>query len=206
MTPPLLQAYGSSRIAAGQVQQILHWPGSFETFRKIPTCLLYSDDGQVLAWGLEAKNASPMPGTVKCEWSVLVVYPVILSADPYGILRHILTIVAHFGSDVWLTAFPFHLRRRQVQIVLGAARAPRRRCCGSPPALVTCTCHSLEWSHYSLKGEAATDNPSEKSRLLTTSVPLCTARQESHRSDRRLPILHLGVRKTADNPRDWCCC
>ena len=107
MTPPLLQAYGSSRIAAGQVQQILHWPGSFETFRKIPTCLLYSDDGQVLAWGLEAKNASPMPGTVKCEWSVLVVYPVILSAYPYGILRHILTIVAHFGSDVWLTAFPF---------------------------------------------------------------------------------------------------
>ncbi|CCA73398.1 hypothetical protein PIIN_07352 [Serendipita indica DSM 11827] len=34
-------AYGSSRIAAGTVQQILHWPGSFETFRKIPTCLLF---------------------------------------------------------------------------------------------------------------------------------------------------------------------
>lgn len=70
----LCQAYGSSRIAAGQVQQILHWPGSFETFRKIPTCLLYSDDGQVLAWGLEAKNASPSPGTIKCEWSVLLVF------------------------------------------------------------------------------------------------------------------------------------
>jgi len=87
MTSPFLKAYGSSRIAAGQVQQILHWPGSFETFRKIPTCLLYSDDGQVLAWGLEAKNASPMPGTIKCEWSVLVVHPIILSysAYPYGI-------------------------------------------------------------------------------------------------------------------------
>lgn len=68
-------AYGSSRIAAGQVQQILHWPGSFETFRKIPTCLLYSDDGQVLAWGLEAKNASPVPGTIKCEWFKLFLEP-----------------------------------------------------------------------------------------------------------------------------------
>jgi hypothetical protein len=80
-------AYGSSRIAAGQVQQILHWPGSFETFRKIPTCLLYSDDGQVLAWGLEAKNASPMPGTIKCEWSVSFVHhvTVLRNVCPYGI-------------------------------------------------------------------------------------------------------------------------
>ena len=73
MTRPRLQAYGSSRIAAGQVLQILHWPGTFEAFRKIPTCLLYSDDGQVLAWGLEAKNTNPMSGTVKCERSVLAV-------------------------------------------------------------------------------------------------------------------------------------
>jgi hypothetical protein len=63
-----LQAYGSSRIASGKVQQILHWPGSFETFRKVPTCLLYDENGQVLAWGLEAKNAGPMPGTTRCEW------------------------------------------------------------------------------------------------------------------------------------------
>ncbi|CAG8708613.1 123_t:CDS:2, partial [Acaulospora colombiana] len=39
-------AYGSSRIASGKVQQILHWPGSFETFRKIPTCLLYDEHGR----------------------------------------------------------------------------------------------------------------------------------------------------------------
>jgi hypothetical protein len=37
------------------VQQILQWPGSFENFRKIPTCLLYNEQGQVLTWGLEAK-------------------------------------------------------------------------------------------------------------------------------------------------------
>ncbi|KII84108.1 hypothetical protein PLICRDRAFT_168186 [Plicaturopsis crispa FD-325 SS-3] len=71
-------AYGSSRIAAGRVQQILHWPGSFETFRKIPTCLLYDEHGQVLAWGLEAKNASPMAGTTRCEWFKLFLEPHVL--------------------------------------------------------------------------------------------------------------------------------
>ncbi|THU93853.1 actin-like ATPase domain-containing protein [Dendrothele bispora CBS 962.96] len=68
-------AYGSSRIAGGQVQQILNWPGSFETFRKIPTCILYDDRGQVLAWGLEAKNAGPIPNTTRCEWFKLFLEP-----------------------------------------------------------------------------------------------------------------------------------
>ncbi|KAA1466844.1 actin-like ATPase domain-containing protein [Dentipellis sp. KUC8613] len=68
-------AYGSSRIAAGKVQQILHWPGSLETFRKVPTCLLYDEQGQVMAWGLEAKNASPMPNCTKCEWFKLFLEP-----------------------------------------------------------------------------------------------------------------------------------
>ncbi|KAG8879389.1 hypothetical protein FRB97_001660 [Tulasnella sp. 331] len=68
-------AYGSSRINAGRVQNIIHWPGSFETFRKVPTCLLYDENGRVLAWGLEAKNAGPMPGTVRCEWFKLFLEP-----------------------------------------------------------------------------------------------------------------------------------
>ncbi|KAF8622621.1 hypothetical protein AX15_006876 [Amanita polypyramis BW_CC] len=68
-------AYGSARIAGGKVQQILNWPGSFETFRKIPTCLLYDEQGQVLAWGLEAKNASPMNSTIRCEWFKLFLEP-----------------------------------------------------------------------------------------------------------------------------------
>ncbi|PPQ68984.1 hypothetical protein CVT25_009169 [Psilocybe cyanescens] len=68
-------AFGSSRIAGGKIQQILQWPGSFETFRKIPTCLLYDEYGQVLAWGLEAKNAAPMPGTTRCEWFKLFLEP-----------------------------------------------------------------------------------------------------------------------------------
>ncbi|KAH9993029.1 actin-like ATPase domain-containing protein [Russula vinacea] len=68
-------AYGSSRIAAGKVQQILHWPGSSEHFRKVPTCLMYDDRGQVHAWGLEAKSANPAPGFIKCEWFKLFLEP-----------------------------------------------------------------------------------------------------------------------------------
>ncbi|KAH9922307.1 actin-like ATPase domain-containing protein [Epithele typhae] len=79
-------AYGSSRIAGGKVQQILNWPGSFETFRKIPTCILYDQHGEVMAWGIEAKNAGPMPGAVKCEWFKLFLEPHALrdqsSVDP----------------------------------------------------------------------------------------------------------------------------
>ncbi|KAI0060113.1 actin-like ATPase domain-containing protein [Artomyces pyxidatus] len=68
-------AYGSSRIAGGNVQQILNWPGSLETFRKVPTCLLYDERGQVLKWGLEAKHASAPPGSIKCEWFKLFLEP-----------------------------------------------------------------------------------------------------------------------------------
>ncbi|KAJ7482269.1 hypothetical protein B0H11DRAFT_1724058 [Mycena galericulata] len=81
-------AYGSSRIASGKIQQILNWPGSSETFRKartffwrfnitncIPTCLLYDEHGRVLAWGLEAKNASAIPGTSRYEWFKLFLDP-----------------------------------------------------------------------------------------------------------------------------------
>ncbi|KAI0282749.1 hypothetical protein BGY98DRAFT_953377 [Russula aff. rugulosa BPL654] len=68
-------AYGSSRIAAGKVQQILHWPGSMETFRKVPTCLMYDERGQVHSWGLEAKSANPPPGYIKCEWFKLFLEP-----------------------------------------------------------------------------------------------------------------------------------
>ncbi|KAG6374067.1 hypothetical protein JVT61DRAFT_4708 [Boletus reticuloceps] len=68
-------AYASARIASGTIQQILNWPGSFETFRKVPTCLLYDEHGHVLAWGLEAKNASLMPGTFRCEWFKLFLEP-----------------------------------------------------------------------------------------------------------------------------------
>ncbi|KAL1738279.1 hypothetical protein HDZ31DRAFT_70178, partial [Schizophyllum fasciatum] len=74
-------AYGSSRIDGGRVRQILHWPGSDETFRKIPTCLVYDMYGRVVAWGLEAKNMSPVEGTIRCEWFKLFLEPTALR-DP----------------------------------------------------------------------------------------------------------------------------
>lgn len=52
---------------SGQIRQILTWPGSYETYRKVPTCILYSqrtpsEPAQVLAWGLEAKSAAVQEG------------------------------------------------------------------------------------------------------------------------------------------------
>ncbi|KAF5381924.1 hypothetical protein D9757_007563 [Collybiopsis confluens] len=67
-------AYGSSRINGGQVQQILSWPGAVETYRKIPTCLLYDEHGQILAWGLEAKHIA-LPNAYRCEWFKLFLEP-----------------------------------------------------------------------------------------------------------------------------------
>ncbi|KAI6113468.1 hypothetical protein EDD16DRAFT_1137510 [Pisolithus croceorrhizus] len=102
-------AYASSRIHSGTIQQILHWPGSFETFRKVPTCLLYDEHGQVIAWGLEAKNASPMPGTYRCEWFKLFLEPRALrdenAVDPR--LPHLppgktaINLIVDFLSCLW---------------------------------------------------------------------------------------------------------
>jgi hypothetical protein len=76
------------------VRQILNWPGSTETYRKVrpvfepyssmqnksnhiyillssyqvPTCLVYKEgrgDSQVIKWGLEAKNWVPREGEIK---------------------------------------------------------------------------------------------------------------------------------------------
>lgn len=41
-----------------------------DTFRKVPTCLLYDDQGRVLAWGLEAKHATIVQGMYRAEWCV----------------------------------------------------------------------------------------------------------------------------------------
>ncbi|EIN05832.1 actin-like ATPase domain-containing protein [Punctularia strigosozonata HHB-11173 SS5] len=68
-------AFASARISAGQVQQILHWPGSSETFRKIPTCLVYDENGKIIAWGLEAKNTPVHACFIKCEWFKLFLEP-----------------------------------------------------------------------------------------------------------------------------------
>lgn len=42
---------------------------------QIPTCLLYDEHGRIMAWGWEAKNSKPMPGTTRCEWFKLFLEP-----------------------------------------------------------------------------------------------------------------------------------
>ncbi|KAF6759108.1 hypothetical protein DFP72DRAFT_1064071 [Ephemerocybe angulata] len=74
-------AFCSPRINNGVVQQIIHWPGTWETLRKIPTCLIYDDEGRLLAWGLEAYSAPPIPGTTKCERFKLFLEPRLLGDE-----------------------------------------------------------------------------------------------------------------------------
>jgi hypothetical protein len=63
-------AFCSSRLFSGQVRQILSWPGSYETFRKVPTCIAYyqpspDEEAQIIAWGLEASSLSLREGIYK---------------------------------------------------------------------------------------------------------------------------------------------
>ncbi|KAM0747949.1 actin-like ATPase domain-containing protein [Meredithblackwellia eburnea MCA 4105] len=73
-------AFASTRFMSGHIRQILNWPGSMETYRKVPTCIVYSqlspnEDARIVSWGLEAKNTAVRPGLVKCEWFKLFLSP-----------------------------------------------------------------------------------------------------------------------------------
>ncbi|KAH7103744.1 hypothetical protein BKA62DRAFT_615790 [Auriculariales sp. MPI-PUGE-AT-0066] len=68
-------SFASPRVNGGRVQQILRWPKALEAMRKVPTCLLYNEQGDVLAWGVEAKHASSGPGLYQCEWFKLHLEP-----------------------------------------------------------------------------------------------------------------------------------
>ncbi|KAL8291455.1 hypothetical protein RQP46_002433 [Phenoliferia psychrophenolica] len=106
-------AYGSTRLFAGHIRQILSWPGSYETYRKVPSCILYKqasphDVAEIVSWGLEAKNTAVGPGLVKCEW-----FKLYLSADtvrtgrpdprlpplPHG--KDAVDVIADFLSCIW---------------------------------------------------------------------------------------------------------
>jgi len=72
-----MQAYGSW-ISKGVTQMILNWPGTFgriEHLRRIPTCLLYDRSGNLVSWGLEAKETPPSEGLIRCEWFRLFLEP-----------------------------------------------------------------------------------------------------------------------------------
>jgi len=55
----------------GQIRCILTWPGSYETYRKVPTCIAYyqptpSSEAVIVAWGIEAKAMTLREGFYKC--------------------------------------------------------------------------------------------------------------------------------------------
>ncbi|KAK4049950.1 hypothetical protein OIV83_003774 [Microbotryomycetes sp. JL201] len=119
-------AYGSSRLFAGQIRQILVWPGSYETYRKVPSCIMYAqprsqEEAQILAWGLEAKNMTLQPGMVKCEWFKLLLSPESLRSGqpdprlpplPYG--KNVVDVISDFLREVWRYA------KRQITDEIGS--------------------------------------------------------------------------------------
>ncbi|GAA5990623.1 hypothetical protein JCM11641_007059 [Rhodosporidiobolus odoratus] len=122
-------AYGSSRLFSGQIRQILSWPGSYETYRKVPTCILYSQEevdeeeeneegevvkvvrmgeAKVVAWGIEAKNATVRKGLIKCEWFKLLLSPESLRSGvpdpwlpPLPVGKNVVDVIADFLRCVW---------------------------------------------------------------------------------------------------------
>ncbi|GAA5940680.1 hypothetical protein JCM3775_004761 [Rhodotorula graminis] len=106
-------AYGSSRLFSGQIRQILSWPGSYETYRKVPTCILYEqhdpeEEAKIVSWGLEAKNASVAKGQIKCEWFKLLLSPESLRSGvpdpwlpPLPVGKNVVDVIADFLRCAW---------------------------------------------------------------------------------------------------------
>lgn len=106
-------AYGSSRVFDGQIRQILNWPGSYETYRKVPTCILYeqhdpSEEAKIVSWGLEAKNTTVREGFVKCEWFKLLLSPESLRSGvpdpwlpPLPAGKNVVDVIADFLRCIW---------------------------------------------------------------------------------------------------------
>ncbi|GAA6006073.1 Hsp70 family protein [Rhodotorula paludigena] len=108
-------AYGSNRHMSGQVRQILNWPGSYETYRKVPTCIAYyqptpADEAIVVAWGIEAKAMTLREGFYKVEWFKLFLDPQVLREGrlaasarlpelPYG--KQPVDVVTDYLSCLW---------------------------------------------------------------------------------------------------------
>ncbi|GAA5951231.1 hypothetical protein JCM10213_003614 [Rhodosporidiobolus nylandii] len=108
-------AFGSNRHMGGAVRQILNWPGSYETFRKVPTCIAYyqptpHDEAIIVAWGIEAKAMTLREGFYKIEWFKLFLDPTVLRDGrlasnarlpdlPYG--KEPIDVVTDFLSCLW---------------------------------------------------------------------------------------------------------
>ncbi|GAA5915261.1 hypothetical protein JCM6882_003386 [Rhodosporidiobolus microsporus] len=108
-------AFGSNRHMGGSVRQILNWPGSYETFRKVPTCIAYYQpsphaEAVIVAWGIEAKAMTVRSGFYKVEFFKLYLDPAVLrdgrlaSSSPLPDLpcgKEPVDVVTDFLSCVW---------------------------------------------------------------------------------------------------------
>lgn len=94
----------------GQIRQILNWPGSLETYRKIPTCLLYyqrgMEDAELLIWGIQAKSSPVSEGMIKIEYFKLFLDSTIrdplsvrLPELPYG--KTPSNVISDYLSCIW---------------------------------------------------------------------------------------------------------
>ncbi|KAF9511742.1 hypothetical protein BS47DRAFT_1298549, partial [Hydnum rufescens UP504] len=90
----------------GEVHQILAWPGSSDSFSKVPTCLVYDALGDIRAWGLEAVDINLKKGWLRCELFKLWLDP---SSAPSTILestffqrpKNAVGLVADYLSCIW---------------------------------------------------------------------------------------------------------
>ncbi|GAA5899544.1 hypothetical protein JCM6882_001146 [Rhodosporidiobolus microsporus] len=106
-------AYSSSRLFAGQIRQILSWPGSYKTYRKVPTCIPYeqydpSQEAKIVSWGNEAKNATVTRGLLKCKWFKLLLSPESLRSGvpdpwlpPLPVGKNVVNVISDFLRCVW---------------------------------------------------------------------------------------------------------
>ncbi|GAA5933864.1 hypothetical protein JCM3775_000308 [Rhodotorula graminis] len=108
-------AFGSNRNMNGQIRCILSWPGSYETYRKVPTCIAYyqptpSSEAVIVAWGIEAKAMTLREGFFKVEWFKLFLDPTVLREGrlassarlpdlPYG--KEPIDVVTDYLSCLW---------------------------------------------------------------------------------------------------------
>ncbi|KAF9511523.1 hypothetical protein BS47DRAFT_1166643 [Hydnum rufescens UP504] len=59
----------------GKVIPILSWLGSSDACRKIPTRLVYDNQGDLRAWGPQARDMNLRNGWVRCEWFKILLDP-----------------------------------------------------------------------------------------------------------------------------------
>lgn len=67
----------------------MNWPGSLETYRKIPTCLLYyqrgTEEAELVCWGIQAKSSSVSEGMIKVEYFKLFLDPFLDRRNPASV-------------------------------------------------------------------------------------------------------------------------